>query len=456
MSRNGPHFVILGLGLAGVATASVRSTAIPLYDDATSQRLASDRPYTGHVGGTSNQLAEGVGDVGGNRYFFDLHFDYHRHRVGQLEKRFTFNFLYNDQNTPMYAVNEAYINHRWGRSELQVGRFLLDWSDVDDHWSFGKVNHRQNFNYFTPGREGLIGVVFKRRYSSGLRFHFFATPVYAPELNPGLEIDKSKGTITSDNPWAKPPAATARLESRDVPIFYDVNYPDVSDVIFRPAGGLNVGWESEHWEAGLYYLRKPENQFSQTVEVSYSTGDDVVNAEVTPQFYYHDVYGGNLRWRNAGVTIYASAIAVRPNEFPNGDPVAVEYTQIEVEKRREDYVGGGIARETDRYGMGFDYVARLSPFNRDEDILAEDPRWNQALHGWLRYHLGSRYTVSADGKYDTLTTDRLTMFRVDYRPTSYLALNAGVNMIGTPANGRSYWSPYTNNDAVYAGLRYTY
>lgn len=412
--------------------------------------------YTGSVGARSNQLAPSVGDVAGNRYNMDLSFDYHRQRPGLWEKRFRVNALVNDKNAVMYSVNEAYLTNRWGRSEMQIGRAILDWSDVDSHWGFGKINHRQNFNYFEPGQEGLIGVVFKRRHASGWRFHIFGSPFYAPELNPSLDINKSEGTVTSKNPWAKPPARTARISSQDVPIFYDVDYPEIHEVVFRPSGGVNVGWENKHWEAGIYYLRKPENQVSTQVEVSLNQTVDLVTARVKPKFYYHDIYGGNLRWKNKDVTIYTSAIAIRPNTYPDGSLEAAQYTQLDIEKRREDYVGGGIAQENDDLGMGFDYVARLSPFNRSEDILAEDPRWNQAVHGWVHYTFNSHLSASFDGKYDMLTTDRLVMFQVTYYPIRALAVNAGVNMIGTPNNGKSYWSPYTNNDSLYAGLRYSF
>ena len=412
--------------------------------------------YNGSVGARSNQLAGDTGNVAGNRYNMDLSFDYHRHRPGLWEKRFRFNALVNDERAIMYSVNEAYVTNRWGRSEIQIGRAILDWSDVDSHWSFGKINHRQNFNYFEPGQEGLIGITFKRRHAVGFRYHLFATPIYVPEMNPSLDYDKSKGTITSKNPWAKPPARTARISSTDVPIFYDIDYPQIPEVVFRPSAGFNLGWENKHWEGGFYYLRKPENNVSTQVEVSVANDLSVVNAKITPKFYYHDIYGGNLRWKNKDVTIYTSAIAIRPNTNPDKSSGEVEYTQLDLEKRREDYVGGGIAQENDELGMGFDYVARLSPFDRAEDILAEDPRWNQAFHGWIRYTFSSHFSASFDGKYDTLTSDRLVMFQANYYPMRMLALNAGVNMIGTPRSGKSYWSPYTNNDAVYAGLRYLF
>jgi len=48
------------------------------------------------------------------------------------------------------------------------------------------------------------------------------------------------------------------------------------------------------------------------------------------------------------------------------------------------------------------------------------------------------------------------MFRGNYKVSKDLLMNVGMNMIGTPTNGKSYWSPYTNNDAIYGGLRYVF
>lgn len=409
------------------------------------------------IGGWSNQLAPNVGNVKGNRYNFDLRLDLQDHNSENgVESRLTLNTLVNDAGGFMWSVNEAYLKKQMGQTSLQFGREILDWSDVDDHWSFGKLNHRQNFNYFEPGREGLIGFVLKRQFDNGLVLQAFATPVSAPELNPGLETNNSKGTITSKNPWAKLPASTTTLPGgQSVPVVYNVDTPSISSAILRPAGGVNMGWKNQHWEGGAYYMRKPENSVSSTVDANLDPGVQV-NAKVKPQFYYHDLYGGNLRWRNKDVTIYASAIAVRPNTYPDGDPQAVIYTKIETEKRREDYVGGGIAQVNAESSLGIDYVARLSPFNRSDDILAEDPRWNQAVHVWGRRRMNRFFEVFADGKYDMLTTDRLVMFRASYYPVQRVAVTGGVSMIGTPSDGKSYWSPYKNNDSVYASLRYMF
>ena len=55
----------------------------------------------------------------------------------------------------------------------------------------------------------------------------------------------------------------------------------------------------------------------------------------------------------------------RGNDYPDVDE-RVRYTEIKNKKRREDYVGGGISRSNDLYTIAFNYVARLSPFDRNE------------------------------------------------------------------------------------------
>jgi single-stranded DNA-specific DHH superfamily exonuclease len=229
-------------------------------------------------------------------------------------------------------------------------------------------------------------------------------------------------------------------------------------VIFRYTAGLNAGWENKNWVVDGFIIRKPENQLSTKVDVKIDTSStqQVVNAYITPEFYYHDLYGGNIKYRNADIEMHISGIAVRPNTFPDGSEQATKFTEIKTKKNREDYLGGGISKSNDRYSMGFNYVARLSPFDRDRDSLVEDPRWNQAVNGFVARNLSEYFRVSADVKYDMLTTDRLVMVRAGYKVSQDLMTSLGMNLIGTPSSGKSYWSPYSNNDALFASLRYTY
>jgi hypothetical protein len=415
----------------------------------------------GHVGALSNQFNQNVGNVPGNRYNADLLFDYYRDDSTSfsrgLERRFTFAALVNDQNLTMYSLSESYVGGKLtSKDGIRFGRQILNWSTVDSTWGFGKLNNRRNFDYLEPGQEGLTGLLYERKSTNGMRYRAFVSGLYVPEMNPSLDIDKDQKTINSRHAWGMRPAQTAEVEGQDKRILYDVAYPELADVVYRYTVGANIGWESKHWVFDSYVMRKPENQLSTQVEVAYNAGDDVIKAFITPQIYYHDLFGANLRYRNQDIEVYVSGIGIRPNTYPDGNVRATRFTEIKTEKIREDYVGGGIMRSNDLFAFGVNYVARLSPFDRDRDTLVEEPRWNQAVNLFFARNIGKSYRISGDFKYDMLTLDRLTMLRAQYNVSKDLQMNVGVNIIGTPENGRSFWSPYTNNDAIFGGMRYIF
>lgn len=416
----------------------------------------------GYLGGLSNQVNQDVGNVPGNRFAGDLYFDYHKDNstsyTRDLDRRFTFATRVNDQSLTMFSLQEAYVaGQLTGKDHLKFGRQILDWSTVDEVWGFGKLNNRRNFDYFEPGQEGLIGLQYERRSANNMRYRAFVSGLFVPELNPALDIDKKDKTVTSRHPWGEAPATTVEVEPGNWKrIAYNVDYPEPQEVIYRYSVGASLGHESKHWVWNNFVMRKPENQMSTKVTVSLDPTADVVEANVTPQFFYHDVYGSTLKYRNRDIEMYVSGIAVRPNTFPDGDRDATRATDIKTEKIREDYVGGGISRVNDLYGVGVNYVARMSPYDRSKESLSLDPRWNQAVNVFLSRNFGRKFILTGDLKYDMLTTDRLTMMRAIYNVSKEIQMSLGVNMIGTPSDGKSYWSPYTNNDSVFGSLRYVF
>lgn len=427
-----------------------------------SAAFAAPSNMSGHIGVLGNQIHREVGDVPGNRYNGNFSFDYHKQPNSlsgrELETRFTATGLINDQSLFMYSVNEMYVaGSMTNKDHLKFGRQILDWAPVDATWGFGKLNNRQNFDFFEPGQEGLIGLTYERKSTNGMRYKTFISGLYVPELNPSLEINKSKKTITSKHPWAKPPSSEAEVsEGNFDPIEYNVNYPDTDEVVFKYSVGFNIGWENKNWSFDNFFIRKPENGLTPRVIAAPDPITSIIEADITPEFYYHDVYGSSLRYRNGDLQMYLSGIAVRPNTFPDGGDQYSRYTEIETEKRREDYVGGGISKVNDLYGIGFNYVARLSPYDRKLDNLALDPRWNQAVNLFLCRNFGQYFSLSGDLKYDMFTSDRLIMVRGTYKVANHLLVSAGMNLIGTPKDGKSFWSEYTNNDALYGGLKYIF
>lgn len=420
----------------------------------------------GSFGALSNQINRDIGDVPGNRFIGDLRFTYEEDRSDRLERKLDIASQVNDQGLVQYSLQEMYLNDRGVfrgfdnvtkvGDQMKFGRQNLDWSHIDAHWGLGKLNNRRNFDFFDPGQEGLIGINYVNKFYNGFFFNLWGSGLYVPETNPGQEINKKKGTITSRSAWGNPPARTTEIEGIDTRINYEVDYPNLMDVPFRFSVGIAAGVETDHWLTSAYFMRKPENSPSVQVEVNLDEDADVVNALVNPQFYYHDVFGGNVKYRNADVEVYAGGIGIFPQALPDGNVQATTYTELKTAKRREAYLGFGITKQNDLYGMGFNYIARVSPFDRDEDNLATDPRWNQAVNFTLSRNFKKGFKLMGDVKYDMLTTDRLVMLRGGYQVSKALLMTLGVNMIGTPTDGKSFWSPYTNNDMLFVGLRYLY
>ncbi len=413
---------------------------------------------TGDVSFQSNEWVQDVGEVVGNKYFGEINLDYDSKVVGEMDKKFQLSGRVNDKEQMMYSVPEAYLKYKFGSNQMIFGRAILDWNKLDSVWGFGKLNNRKNFDGFEPGQEGLTGMTLSHRSENGFNFSLFGSIIYVPEMNPGMKIDKENKTIVCENPWCKAPAPSADVEGRDVPIEYTVNYPEVEDVIFRYSVGARVGFENEFVGVHGFTMRKPENTLSVLAEVAYENGSGAIEAEVTPQFYYHDVTGGELTFTPIeNVTLYGSVFQIVPEETPDGNTPNIQYTGIRPNKKKEEYIGAGVGYDNKGlFKFGFNYIARTSDFDISDDQLVEYPRWNQAYHFNIGAKLSRTVSLGFDYKYDMLTEDRLTMFKANYRYSSDILISVGANMIGSNEDKGSYWSDFVNNDTVYSSMKYIF
>lgn len=439
--------------IANCAGATTISTT--WYNDNKSSFKNSN--LSGSFAFRSNQLVEDVGEVVGNQYYSDFELNYRNKTSDGVDKVFQAAARLNDEDQLMFSIPEAKVSYTFGANQLVFGRTILDWSELDHAWGFGKINNRKNFDGFEPGHEGLTGFTFNRHNDNGFKFSLFTSVIYVPEMNPGLKINKDDGTVECQNPWCKAPSAEAPIsDDVTVPIYYNVNYPEITDVVFRYSAGLRIGYDKDLLAIEAYGIRKPENQLSTTVEIKYEVDNSRVFADITPQVYYHDVVGGDLKIRpNDNFTIYGSVMGVYPSKYPDGDEPYIEYTGIKPEKKKEEYAGGGVAFHHDWISTGINYIARISKYDRENDLLAEYPRWNQAYHIYASTLLFSKLSLGIDFKYDMLTEDRLAMYNASYQASKDLKLALGVNVIGSGA-GDSYWSDFTNNDSVYGSLAYKF
>ncbi|MBT4790160.1 MAG: hypothetical protein HON90_01195, partial [Halobacteriovoraceae bacterium] len=303
----------IGATLLLISNASFASTASlnGLSFDLNQHEADKFSNLSGDFGFQASDLVDDVGEVAGNKHFGFMNVKYQSYNSANYYKGLSISSQINNEEVMQYSIKEALIEHRGVNSRLAIGRTNLDWSHADEIWGLGKVNNRINFDYFEPGQEGLVGIFYDIKSASGFELGVFGSFLYIPELNQGLIVDKKNRSVACKTMWCDAPLSSAEIEGKNVPIHYDVNYPDTSKVVNRVSAGLKLGFEYKSFYINSFYMRKPENTMSIIAEVSVESDLSEVTAEVTPQFYNHDVRGGNIELKlSERFKLYGSYISV--------------------------------------------------------------------------------------------------------------------------------------------------
>ncbi len=408
-----------------------------------------------------NDSAGQIGEIDGNKWWMDLNYSYYyRKPFVDREAKVEIETRYNDANFLQFSLKEASITHLWNNAEVSYGRILVDWVEIDSVWGLGKINNRVNFDFFRPGQEGLFGFRYKHQISKKFMIDFYGSPLHVPELNPPLNIDSDRGTITSKSPWAQVPDATADISGNPVTLFYDVNTPDIGDILFNESYGINFRFSPrEDLHLTSFFLRKPENGLSNTAQVEYVPATDRAEVNVNPQIFYHTLYGAQITWEpNRSWKLYASYYTSIPGDKPVDDSLIVDNdigVGISIEKFQERYFGTGFHYHGESLRGGFSFLNRVSDFEKT-NILTQIPRWSQAVNAVFDYIYSQTLRFSMDLKYDTLTFDRLYSLSVVYKPDYQWELIAGADIIGTPDVGDGYWVVFRDNDSIFAQVKYLF
>lgn len=427
--------------------------------------------FSGRLGLWANSLVEEVGDVPGNLYYGELDLRYAKTKQVSEGKLRDFaaeiKTRTNNEGQFMFSLKQLSYGIRTEKSEIRFGRTNLEWSTIDKEWGLGRINNRVNFDFLEPGQEGLVGIFADHKFDSGFKIGLFLSSFYIPETNPGQDIDSDAGTVKCRNPWCSAPAETTEVSGNDVDVFYNINIPDIAEIVFQNSGGINLGYEyifneSEKGKSSLdlsiYALRKPENSLTISAEARLINGPpQVAFVDITPQIFFHNILGADAKLKIAehDLLLYASAISITPNGNPEGGDLFFQYTGIRQRKTREDYISAGIEYATDNFRAVAGFISRQSTFDRADDLLVDFPRWNEAGHIILEKSFSS-LSFSLDFKFDTITNDRITLFSSNYQINKNLLAGLGLNIIGTNPNEDSFWSNFENNDAAYAKIDYSF
>ncbi|MDH4468276.1 MAG: hypothetical protein QE271_09470 [Bacteriovoracaceae bacterium] len=411
------------------------------------------KQYYGDISLRYQDWTDQIGGLEGNKYWGTFNFTYdYKEPFVDSERKIDLTISTNDAGGFFFAVKEAQFTTIGVQQEFSAGVLILDWVEIDRVWGLGKLNNRVNIDFFNPGQAGLPGVRYKFNVSKNIKFDTFASFIYVPELNPSLKINKDAGTVTSRSPWAEAPAATTQVGGLDRQIFYTVHIPDIQDIVLRPQAGINLQFSLfENLHISSYYIKKPENNLSNTATLIVDNITFTPYVDVYPKIYYHELWGGQVTFEtpDRDIQLYGSYLMSQPGDKPENDQDIINLGYaFRLDKKSEAYTGAGIRYLFLNGESHFGYIARLTDYD-ESNLLERKPRWNQALNFALEFKFFESFAFETEFFYDMLNYDRLASVKLRYDYSSFLAASLGLNAVTSPDDGVGYWADFRNNDALF-------
>ncbi len=378
--------------------------------------------------------------------------------------------LYTGNSSYLYSVPQAYIQYRTSRrSDIAVGRKLVDWNPADQTWELGNINGMQGYNLTGDKQEGLFGLHANRRINKNWNIKLFGSAFYAPSLNPAYEI--KDGKISSNTPWQAAPPTKMRMKGVDTPIYYEVGEYNVSDIVLQESLGGNLSYNWRGGEVSVYGMYKPENKLRINAEGKLRKGADEVHVVATPQVNHHFVYGMGVKQKvNRRVKVSGGFEVIDPNSDLKSDlglgivnPTLIknnkrdfdsDYIKVEPSYQKQTYVHMGAQYDTPICKMGLNYLYNFSEQSGDA-VFGDAVKWHNAVGVTVDYDFNDNLSMLFDFKYDIEMGDNIIKKELSYRFLNQMSIAVGLELLKAPRDD-SYWSVYRENDTVYSNFGYSF
>lgn len=366
-------------------------------------------------------------------------------------------FLVNNSQ-PAYSLQEFYIQKDWENSQLSVGRKLLDWNENETFWLLGHMNGVSSINFLEPDREGLFGINYSHKIGN-FKLEGFLSYFYIPNLNPSLDI--VDGKVANYGTWGRTPPKFTAISGQRTEINYDVNRPDVEDIIFKKSLGGRLTYEGDFVNASFYGLYKPETNLRMNAE-AYAELDATITAVANPLVNHHGIYGASLGFGGDRVSWTTNIQVVDPNvnlagDFEVVDPFKLrqdnreftsEFFSVRPNYQKQAYLTSEILINSFDQQIGLHGIYLLE--GRDglgDDFLSDAPKWHAALGGSLKLRYSYKWFASASYQYDLQRSDQILQFASSYYFAKYTSVGFGGKLLRSP-NIQSYWYPHRAEDQI--------
>ncbi|PJB53130.1 MAG: hypothetical protein CO099_08845 [Bdellovibrio sp. CG_4_9_14_3_um_filter_39_7] len=348
----------------------------------------------------------------------------------------------------MISASEFYVSYIHSRTELDLGRKILPWNEQEGFWGLGEINPMRGFSWLETEREGIMGLHFRRK--QWLEVGGFVSPINIPQINPSFT--NKNGKVEGLNEWAKEPPRIVRFRNTDIPVYYEVEYPKVEEVIFHPAAGLDIGKRWDNARVVAYGAYKPENQIRVNATGFYEQTATVERAYVRtrPFIAYHQIIGGgtevwNEHWN--GKVFYDT---IRP--IPREDNKFVfESLRIEPTYEPEHYLTASVGRKSDFISVELNALVRTKGKEDNTTAFGKIPKWERAIGMEAKWSMSDRFNLRFMGRRDIKKADVTLHTEVEWRIKKHLWVQLGLEMIDSPQD-TSFWSSYRTNDTVTTSL----
>ncbi len=353
----------------------------------------------------------------------------------------------------IYSVPEAFLRTERGNTQVYYGRHIVDWNPHEQFWLLGDLNAQRGFNLLEEDEEGLAGIHLIHQQEF-LKIDILASYVYIPQLNPGYVI--KNGQVTSVTEWSKLPPKQVYYNNATVPIYYELEMPEMKTIIFQPSvgGRVKMNW-SEQGGVSVYGIYKPENQVRLNATGHYEQ-DTMEQARVRAKpFVNHQwIYGAEVEQAVGDVVAQVGGMAVIPE---HGQDPTFKFEPLKIEPVYEDFYYGfaSATYKKPEMSLGLHHVKSFSPPAQKENLFGKKIHWQNASGVKYDYIFNDYWSLNLAYRYDWQMQDRLWVQSVTYHVNAQASISAGLEMLDSP-NADSFWAAYRSNDTTYARLNYIF
>lgn len=344
----------------------------------------------------------------------------------------------------LYSMPYAYLEYIGRDTQVWVGRRQLDWNLSEQFWGLNTINLQRGFSLMETDTEGLVGMAIKGNFE-GFVIEGMFSPFYLPQLNPTYDIS-TPGVVLTKNEWVKPPPNQVLYQTTYVPTEYNIEKPEVVDVILQESFALKMGYNWKRGEIAVYGLHKPENKIRITATGRFE--DMTAKIKAKPFVNYHNVFGAQA-WQKIGNFRMVGGIEV--NEPSKGvDPSFVfdiaAFTPVYMKRT---YLHSSLEYRKNNVQAGLFYLQLASESGEGSDqILYEPAMWRRAAGFQMDWSLSDNLRYKLHFRHDIELKDTLTKNEVEFLFSRHAGISIGAEILESPKE-ESFWSYYRSNDKFY-------